>query len=87
MRLEGSVFESLSIKGDVDLAFIDPPYGKGIIPFVLKRFSGCGILANRAYVVAELSKNDQLPERSDNILLWDTRIYGDTKIAIYKSGY
>lgn len=85
--ISGSAFESLLVSRGVDLAFVDPPYGKDIIPPVLKMLSGCGILARQAVVVTESFKNDQLPKRSEDLLLSDTRIYGETKIDIYKSEY
>lgn len=81
---KGSAFESLMIKGRVDLVFIDPPYGKGIIPPVLMMLSGCGILSGHALAVTESSKNDPLPERSGTLFLSNTRIYGETRIDIYK---
>jgi 16S rRNA (guanine966-N2)-methyltransferase len=81
---EGLQLESLSAKEGIDLVFIDPPYGKGIIPPVLKMLSGCGILAQQAVVVTESFKNDQLPETLETLLLSDTRTYGETKIDIYK---
>jgi 16S rRNA (guanine966-N2)-methyltransferase len=82
--IKGLAFESLSIKGGVDLAFVDPPYGKGIIPPVLAMISDSGILSEHAFVVTESSENDRLPERMGALLLSDTRIYGETKIDIYK---
>jgi len=82
-----SAFESLAAKGDFDLVFIDPPYRKGIIPPVLMMLSDCGILSGRAFVVTESSKNDPLPERSGKLLLSDTRIYGETRIDIFRKEY
>ena len=81
----GLTFESLAGKSGVDLVFIDPPYGKDIAPTVIKKLSSCGILTEQAFVLVESSKNDQLPESAGTLLLSDTRIYGDTKIVIYKS--
>ncbi len=82
--LKGSDFRFLPMKERIDLVFIDPPYRKGIIPPVLAALSGCGILSGQALVVTESSKNDRLPERAENLLLYDTRTYGETKIDIYK---
>jgi 16S rRNA (guanine966-N2)-methyltransferase len=79
-----SDFIFLSLKEEFDLVFVDPPYRKGIIPPVLAALSGCGILSGQALVVTESSKNDPLPEREENLLLSDTRTYGETKIEIYK---
>jgi len=83
--IEGLTFESLAAKGGIDLVFIDPPYGKDIVPKVITRLSICGILAEQACAIVESSKNDRLPESAGTLLLSDTRIYGDTKIVIYKS--
>jgi 16S rRNA (guanine966-N2)-methyltransferase len=82
--IKGSEFGFLSLKQIFDLVFIDPPYRKGIIPPVLTALSHCGILSGQALVVTESSKNDPLPERAENLLLTDTRTYGETKIDIYK---
>lgn len=82
--IKGLDFASLWIEGGVDLVFIDPPYAKGIIPPVLAMLSNCGILSGSAFVVTESSKNDRLPERIETLLLSDRRIYGETKIDIYK---
>jgi len=79
-----TLFESLTIEAGIDLVFIDPPYGKGIIPPVLMMLSGSGVLSEHAFVVTESSKNDPLPERSGTLLIADTRIYGETKIDIFK---
>lgn len=83
----GSAFESISASGGIDLAFIDPPYGKDIIPPVLIMLSGCGILNRNAVVVTESLKGDQLPERAGMLVLSDTRMYGETKIDIYESEF
>jgi 16S rRNA (guanine966-N2)-methyltransferase len=76
--------QSLPIKGRVDLVFVDPPYGKDINPPLLKKLSSSGILSEKAIVVAESSKNDRMPESAESLLLADSRIYGDTKIDIYR---
>jgi len=38
---------------------------------------------NGSYVIAELSKTENLPRAIGNLEMADTRIYGDTKITIY----
>ncbi len=82
--LKGPDFRFLPLKEEIDLVFVDPPYRKGIIPPVLAALSGCGILSGQSLVVTESSENDALPERAENLLLSDTRTYGETKIDIYK---
>jgi len=71
------------IKNRVDLVFIDPPYGKELIPPILRRLSEKEVLSPSSIVVAESSKNDQLPSIFAKLRLIDTRIYGETKIDIY----
>jgi 16S rRNA (guanine966-N2)-methyltransferase len=83
----GSGFESITAGGEVGLVFIDPPYGKDIIPTVLKLLCECSILRRDAVIVTESSKGDKLPEKSGKFVLSDTRIYGDTKIDIYESEF
>jgi len=68
----------------VDLAFIDPPYGKEIIPGVLESIVNSRIMADGSYIVAESRKHDALPDKTGDFSLVKTRQYGDTKIDIYK---
>ena len=83
--LDGSKFESLAEGGRFDVAFIDPPYGKDLLPPVLKMISHCDVLKPGAVVVTESAKSDPLPERSGFLVLSSRKIYGDTKIDIYES--
>ena len=71
------------MKKKIDLVFVDPPYGRDLIPLTLKRLSYREVLSSPSIVVAESSKNDKLPDRLDKLRLFDTRIYGETKIDIY----
>lgn len=82
--MKGPALGTLSLKDGFDLVFIDPPYGKSLIPDVLVMLSSCGILSDNAVVVTESSKHDLLPETSEGLFLSDTRSYGQTKIDIYK---
>ncbi|MBW1852706.1 MAG: RsmD family RNA methyltransferase [Deltaproteobacteria bacterium] len=66
-----------------DLIFLDPPYGKNLITPILEKISTTSIVLNGSYVIAELSKTENLPRAIGNLEMADTRIYGDTKITIY----
>jgi len=81
--MRGLSFEHRFFRKGVDLVFIDPPYGKDYIPPILKRLSEGEILASSAIVVAESLKDDKLPVRVEKLCLFDTRIYGETKIDMY----
>lgn len=66
-----------------DLVFLDPPYGKGLVPAVLGEFSERDMIPANLRVVAETPKNDILPASFGSLRMVDTRAYGDTRISIY----
>ena len=68
-----------------DLIFLDPPYGKDLITPLLEKISTTGVLSKWTRVVAELSKTEKLPRAIGNLVMEDTRIYGDTGITIYSN--
>ena len=70
-------------KESVDLAFIDPPYGKNLIPGILDSIANSKILACDAIIITESTKKDQVPERVGDFFLAKTKAYGDSKIDIY----
>jgi 16S rRNA (guanine966-N2)-methyltransferase len=74
---------SVLTKGRFDLVFADPPYRRGFLPPVLKELASRDILACPATVVAEASKEDEVPVGPGTLVLVKTKIYGDTKICIY----
>ena len=67
-----------------DLVFIDPPYGKNLIHPVLGEFSHGEILVPTAIIVIESFKKDDSLLLSNDFHLVVTRIYGKTKIDIYR---
>ncbi len=66
-----------------DLVFIDPPYGRDIIPPVLRDLLKKDLLSSGAVIVCESLKSDNLPDEMGVLRLIDSRIYGETKITIY----
>lgn len=62
-----------------DLAFLDPPYAKGLAPLALAALTRGGWLADGALAVVELGEGDPLPP-PDGFTLVDERRYGDTRI-------
>lgn len=81
--MRGLPFKHRFFQKGVDLVFIDPPYGRDYIPPVLKRLSDGEILATSAIVVTESLYDDKLPDKAGKLCLFDTRIYGETKIDMY----
>jgi len=83
--MRGLPFEHRFFQKGIDLVFIDPPYGKDFIPPILNKLSEKKILASPSIVVAESLKDDILPVRIGKLQLFDSRIYGETKIDMYNN--
>jgi len=78
--------ESAGLKGPFDVVFMDPPYGKRMIPPLLEELCRREVLAAAPLVVAEALKSDALPPDAGKLRLARSRIHGETKIAIYSGG-
>jgi len=66
-----------------DLVFLDPPYGKGLIPPLLEEMPDKGIVEAGSRIVVESARSERLPEGTACLTLLDRRIYGDTQVAFY----
>jgi 16S rRNA (guanine966-N2)-methyltransferase len=66
-----------------DLVFLDPPYGGGTAAATLLDLATMGLLRPNAYVVAEHSRRETLPETVGGLEQQTLRRYGDTQVAIY----
>ena len=71
-------------KGAIDLAFIDPPYGRELISAALDAIIRMGLMSARGIIVTESRKDDLLPFNTGDFILNKTRVYGETKIGIYE---
>jgi len=70
-------------QAEFELAFLDPPYGGGLAAATLKDLAAARILSPSAWVVAEHSRREALPEAVDTLALMELRRYGDTQVAFY----
>ena len=59
-----AIFE-LSGKGAFDVIFMDPPYGKGYVPEVLKAIGRAGLADENTLIVAEEDLSDEFSEGDD----------------------
>lgn len=73
----------LLLKEVFDLVFLDPPYGKNLIPVLLKGLTNTHVLSSGSRVVAESWKTDSLPVSFGNLEMLDTRSHGDTTITVF----
>ncbi len=74
-----------AIRAGAEVVFLDPPYGKGLIPPMLLELGRAGFLAPGGLVVAESSRTEETPRAADSLVAVETRLYGDTKIRIYQT--
>lgn len=75
----------LAARGEqFDLIFLDPPYGRGLAGATLKALVASGLPSPEAWVVAEHSHREILPEHVGSLKLSQSRRYGDTQVAFYE---
>ncbi len=65
------------------LAFLDPPYGKGLVDPAISALIDGGWLAPEALVVIEQGKDDVAPS-SPQLTSIDQRAFGDTLISFHR---
>ncbi|OIO39089.1 MAG: 16S rRNA (guanine(966)-N(2))-methyltransferase RsmD [Candidatus Omnitrophica bacterium CG1_02_49_10] len=79
-----SAMELLWRKGDAfDLIFSDPPYHGQDAKKSLISLAGYDILSQHGILVIEHLKNVTLPDRAEGLILYKTKLYGDTALSFY----
>lgn len=80
-----SVFSRLEKQGKkFDLIFLDPPYYKGMAKKCLINIDNYDILSRTGFVVVEHFKKDDLTRELARLVLDKERLYGDTRISIFR---
>lgn len=64
-----------------DLIFLDPPYGRGLLPPALTAVSEQALLAPEGLICVESPRTECLPERIGDLTVVDQRHYGDTTLT------
>ncbi len=67
------------------LAFLDPPYGKGLAPQALIALRDGSWLDKEALLVVEEQAQADIP-LPEGFALIETRLYGDTQVAFVRAG-
>jgi len=67
----------------LDIIFIDPPFGLGLVASVCQSLSLSQLLAEDAWVYIETPKNEALPELPDNWQLHRDKIAGDVAYRLF----
>jgi 16S rRNA (guanine966-N2)-methyltransferase len=68
----------------MDLVFADPPYRKSMILPLLEELSRLKILGSPSTLVVQSEQREVLPPRVRSLLMVKSRIYGDTRITLYR---
>lgn len=76
-------------KKSFDLIFLDPPYFKGdreesLAKKTLQTLSAYDILPPTGLIIAQYSKQENLPEELGVLSLLKLSVYGDTKLSFYQ---
>jgi len=66
-----------------DLIFLDPPYGKDLVPPAVLLIAERSLLAPAGLLCAETDRGDKLPEVIGSLRRIDERHYGSTTIHLY----
>lgn len=66
-----------------DLVFMDPPYGKNLVPHTLMALITSGCLSHGAQIVCEHDTKDEIPFVPDHMTLTDQRFYGRTGVSFF----
>jgi 16S rRNA (guanine(966)-N(2))-methyltransferase RsmD len=84
--LRGDVLATLprlSGQGPFDLIFLDPPYGRGLVPVVIASVARQGLLAPEGLIIAETARKDPLPAIIETMTLLEIRCYGSIAIHLF----
>lgn len=66
-----------------DIAFLDPPYGKGLIEQALTLLSG--YMSDRGIIVCEHELGLELPENFEKMRKYRSYKYGKIEVTVYKT--
>jgi 16S rRNA (guanine966-N2)-methyltransferase len=83
-RRDAATLGPLDTLSPFDLAFLDPPYRKGLVAPALAGLRSGGWLVAPALVVAEMGQDDGLPS-TDGYEIVDDRVYGDTRVLMLRN--
>jgi len=79
------VLDLLHKKGVIlDLIFIDPPYLKDMIPPAVEKIDEYNLLRKDGLIVSKIDSSEKIYEGTENIVLVDKRVYGNTTVCMYK---
>lgn len=73
----------LAAAGPFDLIFLDPPYGRGLVPQTLALVSELRLLAPDGVICAETDRKDDVPGTVGTLVRLERRCYGTSAIHLF----
>lgn len=73
----------LASEAPYDLIFMDPPYGRDLIPPILAAIDQFQLLSKEGLVIAESGLTDSVPEVTGQLTRRECRRYGSTTIHLF----
>ena len=83
-RRDAAKLGPLDTLSPFDLAFLDPPYRKGLLEPALEGLRSGGWLNEGALLIAEAAEDEAMPAVAGYEVL-DDRVYGDTRVAFMRA--
>ncbi len=71
-------------KAKFDIVFLDPPYGKNLVPECLQELADAKLLVKGAVIVAEHHIKEELPQRVAGLVQFRHKLYGQVSITLFK---
>jgi len=85
LRVEaGTALKALEKDKPFDLIFLDPPYGRDLLPRLLRTIAAGSFLAPNGVLCAEGGRNDSLSDTFEPLVRVDERAYGITRVHLYR---
>lgn len=72
----------LSRKGTYDIAFVDPPYNRGLIDECLSKLSQH--MSDDGVIICESAKNEEFPQSAGDFVITKEKRYGKSKLTYYR---
>jgi len=80
-----AVLSRMAGNAPYDLIFMDPPYGRDLIPPILNAIDQFQLLAKEGLVIAESGLTDSVPEATGQLTRRECRRYGSTIIHLFST--
>lgn len=71
---------------DFTLVFLDPPYKEQTVEQDIRKMVQLELLNDVALIVCETASEVTLPDEIEDVTLWQTREFKNTKLTIYQKG-